>query len=82
MKAKTREILEECIETGIVHGYAKAHKHADNPTELHIKSCIEISIWYEIDEKFTFEDPHRQALDRMVAFNEEHGLYDLKEKNT
>jgi len=76
MKAKIREILDECIETGIVQGYAKAHKHADNPTELNIKSWIELSIWHEIDEKFTFEDPYRQALDRMVAFNEEHGLYE------
>ena len=76
MKAKIREILEECIETGIVHGYAKAHTLTDNPTGLNIKSCIELSIWYEIDQKFIFEDPHRQALDRMVAFNEEHGLYE------
>jgi len=76
MKAKTREILEECIETGVVHGYAIAHKPTNNPSELHIKSCIELSIWYEIDQKFIFEDPHRQALDRMVAFNEEHGLYE------
>ena len=77
MKPKIRTILEECIETGIEHGLNMAHKHTDNPTELNIKSCIEIAIWLEIDEHFDFDNDQRQALDRMVAFNEKHGLYDL-----
>ena len=75
MRPKIRTILEECIETGIEHGLNMAHKHTDNPTELNIKSCIEIAIWYEIDEHFEF-DCHL-ALDRMVAHAEKHGLYDL-----
>jgi len=54
MKVKTRVVLEECIDTGIEHGLNMAHKHTDNPTELNIKSCIELAIWYEIDERFDF----------------------------
>jgi hypothetical protein len=62
MKAKTREILEECIETGVIHGLERAHKHTDNPTRPLITESIENAIWYEIDQKFTFEDPQRSAL--------------------
>jgi hypothetical protein len=55
MKPKIRTILEECIDTGIEHGLNMAHKHTDSPTELNIKSCIEIAIWYEIDQRFEFD---------------------------
>jgi hypothetical protein len=54
MKPKIREILEDCISTGIDLGLSRAHKHTDNPTDLNIESCIELAIWYEIDEKFDF----------------------------
>jgi len=55
MRAKTREILEECIEIGIENGYAQAYKHTDNPTETAMSACIELAIWYEIDQRFDFD---------------------------
>jgi hypothetical protein len=55
MKAKTRVILEECIENGVAYGLNRARKYTNNPTDLNIKSCIELAIWYEIDEKFDFD---------------------------
>jgi hypothetical protein len=54
VRAKVRHILEECIINGIEYGYERAHKHTENPTDLNIESCIELAIWYEIDEKFDF----------------------------
>jgi len=55
MRAKTRQILEECIETGVIHGYARAFKHTDRPKEIYIKECIQDAIWFEIDDKFEFD---------------------------
>ena len=54
MKPRTRTILEDCISNEIEHGLSRAHKHTENPTDLNIESCIELAIWYEIDEKFDF----------------------------
>jgi len=55
MRAKIREILEECIEKGIEYGYLRAHKYGENPRVFHIYEQIESAIWYEIDERFDFE---------------------------
>ena len=56
MKAKIRQILEECIASGVAYGYVNAHKHRDDPPEDHIFECIEHGIWLEIDEHFDFEE--------------------------
>ena len=67
VKAKTRQILEECIEIDIENGYARAYKHTDNPTEMAMSSCIELAIWYEIDQRFDFELEHiRDLLHELV----------------
>jgi len=71
MRAKIREILEECIENGVVVGYSRAHKYGEHPERHHIQQCIEDAIWLEIrhhiqqciedaiwleiDERFDFE---------------------------
>ncbi len=55
MRPNTRKILEECIENGVVVGYARAHKHGEHPERHHIQECIEGAIWLEIDERFDFE---------------------------
>jgi hypothetical protein len=31
MRAKTRVIIERCIEEGVRHGYRRAYKHVENP---------------------------------------------------
>lgn len=56
MRAKTRIILEECIERGTRRGYARAHKHNDSPSEAAILEEIENSIMSEIYEYFQFDD--------------------------
>jgi len=63
VRAKIREILEECIETGIESGYLRAHKHNDNPYAFHIYEQIENAIWLEIDRRFDFE---RNVCDEVV----------------
>jgi len=72
MRAKIRKILEECIENGLQYGMMRAHKHTDNPTEAQLSACIELAIWYEIDERFDFE---RNLVDELIE-----GLDALKEK--
>lgn len=57
MKANIRMILERCIEDGIAHGYRRAHKHVDNPSEGAIIDNISSAIWLEIDTYFNFEEP-------------------------
>lgn len=57
MKANIRMILERCIEDGIAHGYRRAHKHVDNPSEGAIIDSISSAIWLEIDTYFNFEEP-------------------------
>ena len=56
MRAKTRVILEQCIEDGIECGFTRAHKHTDNPSPETIAVAIEHAIWLEIDERFEFDD--------------------------
>lgn len=57
MKANIRGILERCIEDGIAHGYKRAHRHVDNPSEWAITDHISSAIWLEIDTYFNFEEP-------------------------
>jgi hypothetical protein len=56
MRAKIRQILDECIINGIEYGLSRAHKHTDNPTETQIASAIDDAIWFEIDERFEFDN--------------------------
>jgi hypothetical protein len=56
MRVKIRQILEECIASGVAYGYERAHKHTDTPNETHIQGCIVDAIWLEIDERFEFEE--------------------------
>ena len=57
MRANIRGILERCIEDGIAHGYRRAHKHLENPSEGVISDNISDAIWLEIDTYFNFEEP-------------------------
>jgi len=57
MKANMRLLLERCIEDGIAHGYRRAHKHVNNPSEGYTVDAISAAIWLEIDTYFDFEEP-------------------------
>lgn len=56
MRAKTRNILQAAIESGIEFGYAKAFKHTDDPSTVTITTSIDNAIWNNIYEVFTFEE--------------------------
>lgn len=56
MRANTRAILERCIEDGIAHGYRRAHKHVEKPSEGYTVDAISAAIWLEIDTYFDFEN--------------------------
>ena len=56
MKPKTRVILEMAIEEGVRRGYARAHKHVENPTEGSIIDHIEEAVMSQIYEYFTFDE--------------------------
>ena len=55
MKPKFLPVLEMCIENGLTHGYRRAFKHNDNPTEEQITDQIKESIMHEIYEWFDFD---------------------------
>jgi hypothetical protein len=56
MKPKTRVILEMAIEQGVRRGYARAHKHVENPTEGSIIEHIEDAVMSQVYEYFSFDE--------------------------
>jgi hypothetical protein len=56
MKPKILKVLEAAIESGIEYGYGRAFKHHDDPTDVHIKSCISDAIWTELYQWFDIEE--------------------------
>lgn len=55
MRANEYRLLQECVESGISLGWARAHKHHDNPTPGQIQQAIEDAVMLEINEYFFFE---------------------------
>lgn len=56
MKAKEYHLIAKCVETGIMFGWNRAHKHDETPDPQHIRDSIEIAVISEICEWFDFED--------------------------
>ena len=56
MKAKEYNLIAQCVETGVVLGWNRAHKHIDDPEPEHIREQIERAVLNEICEWFDFED--------------------------
>lgn len=56
MKPKIRAVLARCIETGILRGINRAHKHTETPPREVIQGEIEAAIWMEIDDYFDFDE--------------------------
>lgn len=56
MKPKFMPLLRECIENGVMRGYARAFKHNDSPSELDILESINECIMGELYEWFDFEE--------------------------
>jgi hypothetical protein len=56
VKPKTMMVLEMCVENGLAYGWARAHKHTEQPTDQQIKSHQLDEIMKEIYEWFDMND--------------------------
>ena len=56
MKAKEYNLIAQCVETGVMLGWNRAHKHTDTPDPDTIRSAIEQAVLNEICEWFDFEE--------------------------
>ncbi len=56
MRPNAHKLISDCIERGIARGYARAHKHSDDPGENVIKHEIEEAIMNEISDYFLFDE--------------------------
>jgi hypothetical protein len=60
MRARTRTILERCIDDGLHRGLVRAHKYHEEPSQAFIIQMIAAEVWNEIDENFEFASEHEQ----------------------
>ena len=56
MKAKEYNLITQCVETGVMLGWNRAHKHEENPEPQYIRDQIESAVLNEICQWFDFED--------------------------
>jgi hypothetical protein len=56
MKAKEYNLIAQCVETGVMLGWNRAHKHTDTPDPDTIRSAIEHAVLNEICEWFDFDE--------------------------
>jgi hypothetical protein len=56
MKAKEYNLIAQCVETGVMLGWNRAHKHTDTPDPDTIRNAIEQAVLNEICEWFDFDE--------------------------
>jgi hypothetical protein len=56
MKAKEYNLIAQCVETGVMLGWNRAHKHDATPEPEAIRDAIEQAVLNEICEWFDFEE--------------------------
>jgi hypothetical protein len=56
MKAKEYNLVTQCVETGVMLGWNRAHKHDATPDPEAIRDAIELAVLNEICEWFDFEE--------------------------
>jgi hypothetical protein len=56
MKAKTYQLIQECVENGVQLGFNRAHKHTDTPSDEELQNKIIDSVMIEICEWFSFNE--------------------------
>ena len=54
---KLYPLLEEAVAAGAQHGWSRAHKYGDQPTESHILETITHAVLHKICERFHFVEP-------------------------
>ena len=61
MKAKEYNLIVQCVETGVMIGWNRARKYADDPDPETIRNAIEQAVLNEICEWFDFEEGKENA---------------------
>jgi hypothetical protein len=56
MKAKEYNLIAQCVETGVMLGWNRAHKHDATPEDEAIRNAIEQAVLNEICEWFDFDE--------------------------
>jgi hypothetical protein len=56
MKAKEYNLITQCVETGVMLGWNRAHKHDATPEDEAIRNAIEQAVLNEICEWFDFDE--------------------------
>jgi hypothetical protein len=56
MKAKEYNLIAQCVETGVMLGWNRAHKYSNYPDPEAIRDAIEQAVLNEICEWFDFEE--------------------------
>jgi hypothetical protein len=56
MKANEYNLITQCVETGVMLGWKRAHKYAITPDPEAIRDAIEQAVLNEICEWFDFEE--------------------------
>jgi len=62
MKAKEYNLISQCVETGVMVGWNRAHMHTDQPEDHHVREQIERAVLNEICEWFDFEDVNNEKV--------------------
>lgn len=52
---KVYQVIQRAVEEGIAHGYRRAFKHTDSPSEDLVKESIEVEVMNALDEVLVFE---------------------------
>jgi hypothetical protein len=61
MKAKEYNLITQCVETGVMLGWNRAHKHDATPEDEAIRNAIEQAVLNEICEWFDFDEESKNA---------------------
>jgi len=56
VKLDAYKIIDDVVEKAIRHGYHKAHKHVDNPSEESMISEIHRAVMNDLSEILKFDD--------------------------
>ena len=56
MKAKEYNLIAQCVETGVMLGWNRAHKYDEIPDPEAIRNAIEQAVLNEICEWFDFDE--------------------------
>jgi hypothetical protein len=56
MKAKEYNLITQCVETGVMLGWNRVHKHDATPEDEAIRNAIEQAVLNEICEWFDFDE--------------------------